>query len=56
MQEKMAQVTNPAGETGTLADALKQADIFVGVSAPGIVTKEMVCGGGHSYTQKTWND
>ena len=42
MQEKMAQVTNPAGETGTLADALKQADIFVGVSAPGIVTKEMV--------------
>ncbi len=42
MQEKMAQVTNPTGETGTLADALKQADIFVGVSAPGIVTKEMV--------------
>ena len=42
MQEIMAQVTNPAGETGTLADALKQADIFVGVSAPGIVTKEMV--------------
>ena len=42
MQEKMAQVTNPAGETGTLSDALKQADIFVGVSAPGIVTKEMV--------------
>lgn len=42
MQEKMAQVTNPAGETGTLSNALKQADIFVGVSAPGIVTKEMV--------------
>ena len=42
MQEKMAQVTNPAGETGTLSDALKQDDIFVGVSAPGIVTKEMV--------------
>lgn len=35
-------MTNPAGETGTLSDALKQADIFVGVSAPGIVTKEMV--------------
>lgn len=42
MQEKMAQVTNPAQETGTLADAMKGADIFVGVSAPGIVTKEMV--------------
>lgn len=42
MQEKMAQVTNPNNETGTLADALKGADIFVGVSAPGIVSKEMV--------------
>lgn len=42
MQEKMAEVTNLNGETGTLADALKGADIFVGVSAPGIVTKEMV--------------
>ncbi len=42
MQEKMVQVTNPSNETGSLADALKGADIFVGVSAPGIVTKEMV--------------
>ena len=42
MQEKMAQITNPSQETGTLADALRQADIFVGVSAPGIVTPEMV--------------
>lgn len=42
MQEKMAQVTNPNQETGTLADALKGADIFVGVSAPNIVTAEMV--------------
>ncbi len=42
MQEKMASVTNPNGETGTLADALKGADIFVGVSAPNIVTPEMV--------------
>ena len=42
MQEKMVQVTNPANETGSLADALKGADIFVGVSAPNIVTKEMV--------------
>ncbi len=42
MQEKMVQVTNLEGTTGTLADALKGADIFVGVSAPGIVTPEMV--------------
>jgi len=42
MQEKMAAVTNPAGETGSISDDLKNADIFVGVSAPGIVTKEMV--------------
>ncbi|MCM1135093.1 MAG: NADP-dependent malic enzyme [Clostridium sp.] len=42
MQEKMAQATNPGNETGSLADALKGADIFVGVSAPGIVTPEMV--------------
>ena len=42
MQEKMAEVTNPNQETGTLADAMKGADIFVGVSAPNIVTPEMV--------------
>ena len=42
MQQKMTEVTNPAGETGTLADALRGADIFVGVSAPDIVTAEMV--------------
>lgn len=42
MQEKMMQVTNLRGEHGTLADAIKGADIFVGVSAPGIVTAEMV--------------
>ena len=41
MQEKMMDVTNPEQKTGKLADALKRADIFVGVSAPGIVTKEM---------------
>ena len=44
MQEKMMDVTNPEQKTGTLADALKGADIFVGVSAPGIVTKEMAQG------------
>ena len=42
MQQKMTEVTNPDHETGTLSDALKGADIFVGVSAPNIVTPEMV--------------
>lgn len=42
MQQKMAEVTNLSCKTGTLADALKGADIFVGVSAPNIVTPEMV--------------
>ena len=42
MQKEMAKITNLEGATGTLADALKGADIFVGVSAPNIVTKEMV--------------
>lgn len=42
MQKKMAEVTNPNNETGLLADAMKGADIFVGVSAPNIVTEEMV--------------
>ena len=38
----MVEVTNLEGRKGTLSDALKGADIFVGVSAPNIVTKEMV--------------
>ncbi len=42
MQQKMAKLTNPDHKTGSLSDALKDADIFVGVSAPGIVTSEMV--------------
>lgn len=42
MQEQMMNVTNLKREKGTLADALKNADIFVGVSAPGIVTQDMV--------------
>ena len=42
MQEKMMDVTNLEHRTGTLADAMKGADIFVGVSAPGIVTQDMV--------------
>ncbi len=42
MQQKMTEVTNLEQQTGTLADAMKGADIFVGVSAPGIVSSEMV--------------
>ena len=42
MQQQMTEVTNLEERTGTLADALKCADIFVGVSAPNIVSKEMV--------------
>lgn len=42
VQKSMTEVTNLEGKTGTLADALIGADIFVGVSAPNIVTKEMV--------------
>ena len=41
MQEKMMDVTNPEQKSGSLADALVGADVFVGVSAPGIVSKEM---------------
>lgn len=47
MQQKMTEVTNPDNETGTLADALKGADIFVGVSAPNIVTPQMVASMNH---------
>ena len=44
IKEEMAAVTNPEHQKGTLADALKGADIFIGVSvsAPGLVTEEMV--------------
>ena len=42
MQKQMTEITNPSGQTGTLSDALRGADIFVGVSAPNIVTPEMV--------------
>ncbi|MDE6312344.1 MAG: NADP-dependent malic enzyme [Lachnospiraceae bacterium] len=42
MQQEMSHQTNPKQESGSLADALKGADIFVGVSVPGIVTADMV--------------
>jgi len=41
-QEDMAKITNPNGEKGLLADVMKNADVFVGVSAPNIVTPEMI--------------
>ena len=40
--EEMSRVTNPRKLTGTLADAMRGADVFIGVSAPGVVTGEMV--------------
>ena len=48
MQKEMVKVTNLEDRQGTLADALKGADIFVGVSAPNIVTKEMVASMNHN--------
>ncbi len=42
IKEEMAEVTNLSAEKGSLADALKGADIFIGVSAPGLVTGDMV--------------
>ena len=42
VQEEMAKVTNLSGCKGTLADAMRGADVFIGVSAPGVVTQDMV--------------
>lgn len=42
IKEEMAEITNKAMEKGTLADVIKGADVFIGVSAPGTLTKEMV--------------
>jgi malate dehydrogenase (oxaloacetate-decarboxylating) len=42
VKEQMAKVTNPAKVKGGLAEAVKGADIFIGVSAPHVLTKEMV--------------
>lgn len=41
-QAEMAEFTNKSGITGNLADAMKNADVFIGVSAPGVVSEEMV--------------
>ena len=42
IKKEMAEETNLQGQKGSLADALVGADVFIGVSAPGLVTKEMV--------------
>lgn len=43
-KREIAEITNKSCEKGTLADAIKGADVFIGVSAPGVLTKEMVAG------------
>lgn len=47
MQKEMMEITNLEQRTGTLADAMKGADIFIGVSAPNVVTEEMVASMNH---------
>jgi len=42
MKVAMAKLTNPGKVKGSLADVIKGADVFIGVSGPGVVTKEMV--------------
>ncbi|TCO68989.1 NAD(P)-dependent malic enzyme [Marinisporobacter balticus] len=42
VKEELVKITNPNNEKGTLVDALKGADVFIGVSSPNVVTKEMV--------------
>ena len=41
-KQEIAEKTNPAGESGSLRDVIKGADVFIGVSAPGVLTPEMV--------------
>ena len=41
-QRKLAKETNPENKSGTLKDALAHADVFIGVSAPGLVSPEMI--------------
>ena len=42
IKEEMARLTNPGCERGTLADVIRGADVFIGVSAPGQLTQEMI--------------
>ena len=41
-KEEMAKITNQKGKKGSLADVIKGADVFIGVSAPGVLTAEMI--------------
>lgn len=41
-QEKLAEITNPGNFKGQLKEAVKDADLFIGVSAPGVLTEEMI--------------
>ena len=41
-KQEIAELTNPQRRQGSLAEVLKGADVFIGVSAPGVVTKDMV--------------
>lgn len=41
-KQEIAEITNPARDSGSLADAIKGADVFIGVSAPGVLTAKMV--------------
>jgi len=41
-KKEIAKITNPSGKKGSLADAIEGADVFIGVSAPGIVTEDMI--------------
>ncbi|MHC1631653.1 MAG: NAD(P)-dependent malic enzyme [Methanotrichaceae archaeon] len=43
-KKELARITNPSKKIGSLTDAMKNADVFIGVSAPGIVSEEMVRG------------
>ncbi|MCD6288773.1 MAG: NADP-dependent malic enzyme [Candidatus Hydrogenedentes bacterium] len=42
VKEELARLTNPDGMTGSLADAMAGADVFIGLSGPGIVSRDMV--------------
>ncbi|MEP1152559.1 MAG: NADP-dependent malic enzyme [Balneola sp.] len=41
-KKKMSKLTNKSGVTGNLEDAVKNSDVFIGVSAPGVLTKDMI--------------
>ena len=42
LTKEISEITNSEGKRMTMAEAMKEADVFIGVSAPGLVTKEMV--------------